>query len=66
MYAEASKAAVTVQGQDKAVTMLLIASSYEQEDMVGELDKFCPGWLSTCCCGRWVQMADLDLRQRRH
>lgn len=42
MYAEASKAAVKVEGRNKAVTMLLIANSYEQDDLVGcrrQLDK---------------------------
>ncbi|KAG1657935.1 hypothetical protein FOA52_003014 [Chlamydomonas sp. UWO 241] len=42
MYVEASKAAVRVEGKNKEVTMLLIANSYEQDDLVGcrrNLDK---------------------------
>ena len=33
---EASKAAVKVEGHQKAVTTLLVANSYEQDDLVGE------------------------------
>mmetsp|Transcript_13709 Transcript_13709/g.29452 ORF Transcript_13709/g.29452 Transcript_13709/m.29452 type:complete len:648 (+) Transcript_13709:217-2160(+) len=42
LYVEASKAAVKVEGHNKAVTTLLVASSYEQDDLVGcrrQLDK---------------------------
>jgi hypothetical protein len=41
MYVEASKAAVKVEGRNKAVTMLLIANSYEQDDLVGEFIRYC-------------------------
>ncbi|GAX75265.1 hypothetical protein CEUSTIGMA_g2710.t1 [Chlamydomonas eustigma] len=34
-YIEANKAAVKVEGHAKAVTMLLVANSYEQDDLVG-------------------------------
>ncbi len=46
MYVEASKAAVRVEGHSKSVTMLLVANSYEQDDLVGErlgdLMEVCP------------------------
>ena len=35
-YVEASKAAVKVEGHNKVVTTLLVANSYEQDDLVGE------------------------------
>lgn len=35
MYVEANKAAVKVEGHQKAVTMLLVANAYEQDDLVG-------------------------------
>ena len=45
MYVEASKAAVKVEGHQKAVTTLLVANSYEQEDLAAcrrQLDKCLP------------------------
>uniref|UniRef100_A0A7R9V8U6 Tetratricopeptide repeat protein 30 n=1 Tax=Chlamydomonas euryale TaxID=1486919 RepID=A0A7R9V8U6_9CHLO len=42
LYVEASKAAIKVEGRQKEVSMLLIANSYEQDDLVGcrrNLDK---------------------------
>lgn len=36
MYPEASKAAVKVEGHQKAVTTLLVANAYEQDDLQGE------------------------------
>lgn len=44
-YLEASKAAVKVEGHQKAVTTLLVANAYEQDDLVGcrrQLDKCLP------------------------
>jgi len=42
-FVEASKAAVKVEGHQKAVTTLLVANSYEQDDLVG-----CRRQLSKC------------------
>ncbi len=35
VYAEASKAASRVEGHAKAVTILMVANAYEQDDLVG-------------------------------
>lgn len=35
-FVEASKAAVKVEGHQRAVTTLLVANSYEQDDLVGK------------------------------
>lgn len=43
MYPEAAKAVVKVEGHQKAVTTLLVACSYEQDDLPGcrrQLDKW--------------------------
>lgn len=36
LFQEASKAASKVEGHEKAVTLLLVANAYEQDDLVGE------------------------------
>jgi hypothetical protein len=36
MYADAAREAVKVNGRNKQVTTLLVASSYEQDELVGE------------------------------
>lgn len=44
-YQEASKAAIKVEGHQKAVTTLLVANAYEQDDLAGcrrQLDKCAP------------------------
>ena len=50
MYAEASREAVKVEGHTKPVTMLLIANSYEQDDLVGELGQGLQWWGDWKCC----------------
>lgn len=50
MYAEASREAVKVEGHTKPVTMLLIANSYEQDDLVGELGQGVQWWGEWKCC----------------
>lgn len=36
LYQEASKAASRVEGHNKAVTILMVANAYEQDDLVGQ------------------------------
>ncbi len=69
MYPEAAKAVVKVEGHQKAVTTLLVACSYEQDDLPGcrrQLDKWVAmqsqgiaevdKWVKGCGGRRWRQL----------